>query len=84
MAMRKIWEAGPCAVRDLLSVYPEPKPPYTTLASIVKNLERKQYVKPTRMGNTYRYTPLMFGWWRNVFSSAFMFSTAFKVLDAKR
>ena len=33
MAMRKIWEAGPCAVRDLLSVYPEPKPPYTTLAS---------------------------------------------------
>ena len=38
--MRKIWEAGPCAVRDLLSVYPEPKPPYTTLASIVKNLER--------------------------------------------
>ena len=32
----------------------------------------------------YRYTPLMFGWWRNVFGSAFMFSTAFKVLDAKR
>ena len=59
MAMRKIWEAGPCAVRDLLSVYPEPKPPYTTLASIVKNLERKRYVKARRIGNLYEYSALV-------------------------
>ena len=42
-AMRLIWEIGPCVVRTLQEQYPEPKPPYTTLASIVKNLERKKY-----------------------------------------
>ena len=28
-----------------------------TVASIVKNLERKGYVTPKRVGNTYQYTP---------------------------
>lgn len=32
----------------------------------------------------YRYTPLMFGWWRNVFGSAYMFSAAFRILDARQ
>lgn len=54
-----IWQLGPCFVKDILSKYVEPKPPYTTLASIVKNLERKKYVKPKRFGNTYQYTPLI-------------------------
>jgi BlaI family penicillinase repressor len=34
-AMRLIWEIGPCVVRMLQEKYPEPKPPYTTLASVV-------------------------------------------------
>ena len=37
----------------------EPRPPYTTVASIVKNLERKGFVKGTRYGNTYEYSPVM-------------------------
>ena len=56
--MLYIWELKECFVKDILARFSEPKPPYTTVASIVKNLERKQYVKPTRVGNTYRYTPL--------------------------
>ncbi len=58
-AMRLIWEIGPCVVRALQEKYPEPKPPYTTLASIVKNLERKQYVKSRRYGNVYEYYALV-------------------------
>ena len=57
--MLYIWELKECFVKDILARFSEPKPPYTTVASIVKNLERKQYVKPTRVGNTYRYTPLI-------------------------
>ena len=38
----------PCFIKDILAKYEEPKPPYTTLASIVKNLERKKYVKKLR------------------------------------
>ena len=57
--MLYIWKLESCYVKDILAEFPEPKPPYTTVASIVKNLERKQYVKPSRVGNTYRYTPLI-------------------------
>ena len=31
--MRWIWQIGPCFVKDILAKYPDPKPPYTTLAS---------------------------------------------------
>ena len=43
-AMRWIWRIGPCFVKDVLAKYEDPKPPYTTLASVIKNLERKKYV----------------------------------------
>ena len=57
--MRWIWQIAPCFIKDILAQYEEPKPPYTTLASIVKNLERKKNVKAKRYGNTYEYRPLI-------------------------
>ena len=56
-AMLHIWELGSCFVKDIVAKYSETTPPYTTVASIVKNLERKGYVTSKRMGNTYQYTP---------------------------
>ena len=35
-AMRWIWRIGPCFVKDVLAKYEDPKPPYTTLASVIK------------------------------------------------
>lgn len=58
-AMVYIWQNSPCFVKDVVSQYDDPKPPYTTVASIIKNLERKKYVKAKRYGNTYEYTPLV-------------------------
>ena len=52
-----IWELQCCFVKDIVAKYTQPTPPYTTVASIVKNLERKGYVTPKRVGNTYQYTP---------------------------
>lgn len=57
--MRWVWQIGPCFIKDILAKYKEPRPPYTTLASIVKNLERKKYVKSKRYGNTYEYMALI-------------------------
>ena len=57
--MRGIWKIGPCVLRDLLAIYPDPKPPYTTLASVVKNLERKKFVRPQRVGHVYLYHPIV-------------------------
>lgn len=55
--MLYIWELGSCFVKDIVAKFPQPAPPYTTIASIVKNLERKGYVLAKRFGNTYQYSP---------------------------
>ncbi|MBO5251384.1 MAG: BlaI/MecI/CopY family transcriptional regulator [Bacteroidaceae bacterium] len=57
--MLYIWELGNCVVKDIVSKFPEPQPPYTTVASVVNNLKRKGYVEAKRFGNTYMYTPLI-------------------------
>ncbi len=44
-------------IKDFIEKMDEPRPPYTTVASVVKNLERKGYLKSTRYGNTYEYCP---------------------------
>ncbi len=58
-AMLIVWKLEGGVIKDFLNQYPDPKPPYTTLASIVKNLERKGYVKAKLYGNTYFYAPLI-------------------------
>ena len=85
--MRLIWQIGPCFVKDILAKY------YTTLASIVKNLERKKYVKNKRYGNTYEYTPLipeseykrtfMSGFVRNYFENSYKEMVSFFAKDQK-
>ena len=58
-AMLVIWEQRGGFIKDFLEKLPEPKPPYTTLASTVKNLEKKGYLQSEKMGNSYRYMPLL-------------------------
>lgn len=55
-AMLYIWELGSCFVKDIVAKYPKPAPPYTTVASIVKNLERKQYIRAARVPVYPAYT----------------------------
>lgn len=52
-----IWQQGRGFIKDFMRQMEEPLPPYTTIASIVKNLERKGYVHAKRYGNTYEYSP---------------------------
>ena len=52
-----IWQQKEGVIKDFLNLMEEPRPPYTTVASIVKNLEKKGYVVSRRFGNTYVYTP---------------------------
>ena len=56
-AMQAVWQSGSGSVKDFLDQIAEPKPPYTTLASTIKNLERKDFLKSEKIGNTYRYVP---------------------------
>ena len=54
-----IWQQGKGFIKDFLQEMKKPRPPYTTVASIVKNLERKAYVSSKLYGNTREYTPLI-------------------------
>lgn len=58
-AMQAIWKAGKGFVKDFLEVHIAPAPPYTTLASTIKNLEKKGFVESRKIGNVYEYTPLI-------------------------
>lgn len=55
--MLHIWKLQECVVKDILNEIEEPKPPYTTLASIVRNLEQKGYLNSKKYANVYVYTP---------------------------
>jgi BlaI family penicillinase repressor len=56
-AMQAVWQTGTGFIKDFLDQINEPKPPYTTLASTIKNLERKGFLKSQKIGNMYRYMP---------------------------
>ncbi|GAB3250747.1 BlaI/MecI/CopY family transcriptional regulator [Larkinella harenae] len=58
-AMLAVWKTRVGSVKDFLEQLPEPRPPYTTLASTIRNLERKEFLKSEKWGNTYRYEPLV-------------------------
>ena len=57
--MRIIWKLKKALVRDVLNSFQAPKPPYTTLASIMKQLETKGYLAHKNYGNTHEYYPLV-------------------------
>ncbi len=52
-----VWQLKECAVKDVLDMMDDPKPPYTTLASIFNNLEKKEYVSVKRFGNVKVFYP---------------------------
>src|SRR5690606_16573027 len=58
-AMQAVWQTGGGVIKDFLDRLKEPRPPYTTLASTVKNLEKKGYIKGRKAGNTRWYEPVV-------------------------
>ena len=58
-AMQAIWKTGEGNIKMFLENMDSPQPPYTTLASTVKNLEKKGLLQSRLVGNTYLYKPAM-------------------------
>ena len=57
-AMHAVWKIGEANIKAFLDVMDNP-PPYTTLASTLRNLERKKYLKSRQVGNIYLYKPII-------------------------
>jgi len=57
--LKVIWEIGNGAVADVLDNFPEPKPAYNIIATVIKVLEGKGYVGHRTYGKTHVYYPLV-------------------------
>ncbi|MDD4158853.1 MAG: BlaI/MecI/CopY family transcriptional regulator [Proteiniphilum sp.] len=57
--MLQIWQLNECAIKDVVERMDEPRQPYTTVASIFKNLENKGYLIKRRFGNVKVFKPLI-------------------------
>ena len=55
--MQLIWQLGRCTVSNVLDELPEPRPPHSSVSSIVRILERKGFVGHKSYGRTYEYFP---------------------------
>lgn len=53
--MDLLWQHGPMFVRDMLKLYPDPKPHFNTVSTQVRILESNGYIKHEAIGNSYRY-----------------------------
>ena len=55
--MLHIWRLEDCTTKEVLNELDDPKPPYTTLASVINNLKRKGFLNAKQKGLTYHYSP---------------------------
>ena len=53
--MSFFWDKGPLFVKQIHECYPEPRPHYNTLSTVVRGLEEKKFVWYTAYGNTHQY-----------------------------
>ncbi len=54
-----IWHLKDCIISDIVEELPEPKPAYTTIATVVKVLVKKEFVKKSSIGKTHFYSALI-------------------------
>jgi len=57
--MQLLWDAGRGTVTELLDRCEEPKPPHSTVSSVVRILEKKGFVGHKAYGKTHEYFPLV-------------------------
>lgn len=57
--MRILWKIEKGFINDILEHFPEPKPPYNSVSTIVRVLVKKEIVGFKAYGKTYEYFPLV-------------------------
>lgn len=57
--MKYVWELKKSFLKDIIEMYPEPKPAYTTVQTVVKVLTKKKFIGFETFGKTNQYYPLI-------------------------
>ncbi|MCV9387806.1 BlaI/MecI/CopY family transcriptional regulator [Reichenbachiella ulvae] len=57
--MKILWEIGEGFIKDIQAEYPDPKPPYNSVSTIVRVLVQKEIVGFKAFGKSHQYYPLV-------------------------
>lgn len=57
--MKILWGIGQGFIKDIIEEYPNPKPPYNSVSTIVRVLVQKEIVSYTAYGKSHQYFPLI-------------------------
>lgn len=55
--MQVLWDIEKGATRDIIEKLPKPKPAYTTVATFLKILEKKGFVRKEKIASVYLFYP---------------------------
>lgn len=50
-----LWEHGPILISKLLELYPDPKPHFNTVSTVMRRLEAKGFVAHNEVGGSFQY-----------------------------
>jgi BlaI family penicillinase repressor len=57
--MQILWKIEKGFVNEVLEYFPDPKPAYNTVSTIIRILEKKGFVSHMAFGKTHQYYPLV-------------------------
>jgi predicted transcriptional regulator len=57
--MQYLWEIEKGFLKDIVEKFPEPKPAYTTVSTVIRVLVKKKFVGYKTYGKTNEYAPLL-------------------------
>jgi predicted transcriptional regulator len=57
--MQILWDLEKGFVKDVVDRFPDPKPAYNTVSTIIRILEQKGFIDHNAYGKTYEYFPVV-------------------------
>jgi predicted transcriptional regulator len=57
--MRYLWKIKSGFLKHIIEQYPEPKPAYTTVSTVIRVLVKKGFISYRTFGKTHKYYPLI-------------------------
>lgn len=57
--MQILWKLEKAFVKEIVEEFPDPKPAYNTVSTIIRILEKKEVVSYEAFGKTHQYYPLI-------------------------
>jgi predicted transcriptional regulator len=55
--MQYLWELDGGFVKEIMELFPDPKPAYNTVSTIARILENKNFLKHETFGKSHKYIP---------------------------